>query len=184
MLEDATNENLLANFRLKKKQAMNNMIAFDSKGKIASYRFPEEIAIEHAEIRHAAYIQRKSCLEKDLSIAEKIARNKCRFIHDITSGKMSIINSEELLLNDILSQQGYDSMDSIVGSTSGSRPFAYLLDMPIHSLTQEKIASLDNIAEKTKKELSVIQSQSSSDLWLEDLKQLDRQYFDIYEKKK
>ena len=56
-------------------------------------------------------------------------------------------------------------------STKGS--FGYLLDMPIHSLTEERVVSLRGTAEEANAKLKALLATSEKDLWMRDLDALE-----------
>lgn len=64
--------------------------------------------------------------------------------------------------------EGGDTEDG----NDGSGEFDYLLNMPLSSLTKERIAALQQEASKKESELSLIQSTTASDLWRHDLEML------------
>lgn len=51
--------------------------------------------------------------------------------------------------------------------------FDYLLDMPLSSLTQEKVAELNKEAKRREYDLQTVRHQTSADMWRADLNELE-----------
>ena len=67
-------------------------------------------------------------------------------------------------------KEDYDRIDKIHNNIDSSRAsYAYLLDMPIRSLTDVKGNALLRDAEMAKLKLETLQAKSENDLWLADL---------------
>jgi DNA topoisomerase-2 len=66
-----------------------------------------------------------------------------------------------------------DESDSHTLSEKGPGDYDYLLNMPLSSLTTDKINDLHSEASKTEKDLSEIRKISPKDLWRADLDELE-----------
>jgi DNA topoisomerase II len=74
-----------------------------------------------------------------------------------------------------------------IGSAPISRTrkdFAYLLDLPIHSLTEEKSLQLHRRAQEAAERLASIRSKTVQDLWLADLEKLTELAVELEKKKR
>lgn len=192
-LEEAGFANLL---KLENSLSMNNMHAFDSNYKIKKYSRPEEILDDHFVVRLDAYSKRKELLLQQLAANAEVSRNKSRFVTDILSGKLDILKrsskgvQENMLIAELESNNyskksqikniektnllGIKNDETIATSKSKSPAdeYSYLLDMPIHSLTEEKAAALDKSADLANQNLKQLQAKSIQDLWAVDLDKL------------
>ena len=171
-----------------------------------------------------AYKKRKEALMKMYAADEAVCRNKCRFISEILSGDLDVLQkngrgavAETDLVNDLKKRSylssgeiqemrgprllalsdsdttsgGSDSEpdDSLITtSTSISttqksnqlsvlsskerQSYAYLLDLPIRSLTDVRVAALRRDAEQSRAKLEQLEKKSETDLWLADLETL------------
>ena len=54
-------------------------------------------------------------------------------------------------------------------SPASKRSYAYLLDMPIQSLTEERVVSLKRSSDESMMRLKGMQSSTPTDLWMRDL---------------
>ncbi|KAL7470192.1 hypothetical protein ACHAXS_013586 [Conticribra weissflogii] len=67
----------------------------------------------------------------------------------------------------------FEQDDERSSDKTRNRDYDYLLNMPLSSLTSEKIESLNDDASKMDKQLKNIRETSPSDLWREDLDRLE-----------
>ncbi len=177
-------------FKLDSSMSLNNMHAFDEKYNIQKYSSPEDIIEAYFPIRMELYHDRKSALECTKEYEAAMIRNKARFIEEVVDGKISLISGgkskqdtiEELkdrdfaevsMLKEILSRHKKDKdiNDEIKGidEDDTSKKYDYLLNMPLSSLTSEKVESLVSEADKTEGELQDIQNATPESLWHSDL---------------
>jgi len=192
-LEEAGFANAL---KLENSLSMNNMHAFDSNYKIKKYSRPEEILEDHFIVRLEAYNKRKELLLQQLTANAEVSRNKSRFVTDILGRKLDILNRsksgvQENLLIAELERNNYSKMSQIkniekinlfdakdgesIVTTKSKNPadeYSYLLDMPIHSLTEEKALALTKSAQIADQNLKQLQAKSIQDLWAADLDKL------------
>lgn len=182
-------------FKLDSTMSLNNMHAFDHNCNIQKYSSPEEIVDAYFPIRMGMYHVRKSVLECSKEYETALIRNKARFIEHVIDGKIDLIKGGRTKQDTILQllDQGYDKFfdlqnilarneekgdkrSSIEISTSDAdqnKQFDYLLNMPLSSLTADKVESLMADAEKTEKELIDIKDTSPESLWHHDLDKLE-----------
>ena len=176
-----------------------------------------------------AYKKRKEGLMKMYAADEAVCRSKCRFISEILSGDLDVLQkngggavAETDLVND-LKKRGYlssgeiqemrgprllalsdsdttsngndsESDDSLIStpttqksnqltvlSSRDRQSYAYLLDLPIRSLTDVRVAALRRDAEQSRAKLEQLEIKSETDLWLADLETLIVTYNTLYE---
>merc|ERR1719276_762924 len=114
-------------------------------------------------------------------------RNKSRFIDDLMSGQLALLGtpgtgrSSAVAEEDLVSTMrrlNFHTSDEIEGvriggahtlPSSKKSGYGYLLDMSIHSLTEERSVSLHKQAEEVTKSLKRVESLTESDLWLTDI---------------
>lgn len=78
-------------------------------------------------------------------------------------------------------QESQSGIEPVQGESQAQSPsdrssYAYLLDLPIRSLTDVRSAMLMKEAEQTQRNLAALQAKSESDLWLADLDALTTTY--------
>ena len=147
------------------------------------------------------YCDRKSVLESNLEFAAALTRNKARFVEMVSAEKIDLLRGRKskeatiAVLEDMkfskLSELDSIKMNNAVAkrrsaevvddgsklddeSQKGSiNEYDYLLNMPLSSLTSDKIESLNDEATKTDEKLKKIQNIRAEDLWNEDLDRLE-----------
>lgn len=190
-------------FKLRNALSTRNMHAFTTDMKIARYTTPEEIADAFFPIRLNLYDDRKFLLECNMEYSARMMRNKARFIEAVSTDEINLLRGRKSKdatiaqldqmefakhseLNAIKTKHKAatvanvsDSNElTIVDEDSSSNDesttdFDYLLNMPLSSLTMEKIDTLNEEAQKAEAKLSEIKNSSKEDLWNSDLDKLE-----------
>jgi len=173
------------------------MTAFDRFGRIRNFPTPQSIVEEYFDVRLEHYERRLHDLRQRCEREAAIARNRSRFVRDIVEGQLAIMGESnggrEALrkaeIEQILRSKGFSAFPSISSpnqtTSSGvgydttvdtedlesrvSDDFAYLLDMPIRSMTAERAEQLARRAAKASSDLENLQRCSREDLWQRDL---------------
>lgn len=190
-------------FKLRNALSTRNMHAFTTDMKIARYTTPEDIADAFFPIRLNLYDDRKFFLECNMEYSARMMRNKARFIEAVSTDEINLLRGRKSKdatiaqlvqmefakhseLNAIKTKHKAatvanvsDSNElTIVDEDSSSNDesttdFDYLLNMPLSSLTMEKIDTLNEEAQKAEAKLSEIKNSSKEDLWNSDLDKLE-----------
>ena len=111
----------------------NNMHLFSENGAIKKFKNMVDIMKEWCSIRYTKYVDRKNYM---LSLHEKeykVLYWKTRFIQDVISGKVKIMNVANSVLQEQLEKLEYPKLN--VNDDSG-KSYNYLLKMPINTLTK------------------------------------------------
>ncbi|KAE9383266.1 DNA topoisomerase II [Gymnopus androsaceus JB14] len=157
-LEKAEEKGLIEHFKLISKIATSNMICFNLDGKIRKYDSPEAILEEFYPARLAYYQKRKDHLSGEMSKVLDRLNNQARFIQMIVDRKLSVSARKKADIvvdlkahnftpfpkkkagakEDEAEGENEDEEEAeVAGSTSD---YDYLLNMPIYSLTKEKVS--------------------------------------------
>ena len=193
---------LHSKFKLRNKLSTRNMNAFCPNMDIKLFETPEDIADAHYRVRLALYGDRKSVLESNMEHAAALMRNKARFIEAVSTNKVDLLrghSSKENTIN-LLKDMEFTPASELAKIKSNNtverrrvmsspareddgkeepspvdamKEYDYLLNMPLSSLTTEKIAALNEEASKTDSKLAGIQQTTAADLWHEDLDRLE-----------
>ena len=186
-------------FKLQSNLLTTNMHAFGADNTIYKFETASEIADHYFPIRLALYYDRKSVLESDMNHAATVLTNKARFITAVSDGQIDLIGgkkSKEATVG-ILRELGFTSAaelkdikndnvlakrlkdetssDDEVDKGPLNGDYDYLLNMPLSSLTTDKIEDLRLEASRTEEQLSAIRKQTPEDLWRADLDKLESQ---------
>ena len=184
-LEGESEDDLYAKLRLDGPLSMRNMHAFDKDGRIVHYNSAEEVAEDHFSVRLDAYDKRKMAMMRKYRVDVETSANKSRFVRELLSGKLALLPSGGARTDELLSslrstgfatsehlqriaKNGSNSNEESRASNSTS-DYKYLLDMPIQSLTEERVVALDKAAAEAKGKLDGLVASSPEDLWMRDL---------------
>ncbi|GKY92387.1 hypothetical protein MPSEU_000209600 [Mayamaea pseudoterrestris] len=181
--------------KLKRSLPTTNMNAFDSVNRLRKFHSAENIVDEYFPVRLSLYRDRRSVLESEYKHASAILQNKARFIEAVSTGKIQLTagrrtkdetflelksleysTADELLRirndNDVFRRRKSDDVKELGRDDPVRSDYDYLLNMPLSSLTSERISELRSDASKKDSELKKIQSLTAEDLWRTDLDKL------------
>ena len=162
--EKINEEEVLKMLNLNGTISATNMVLFNGDGVIKKYDEISEIIEEWYDVRYECYTKRIryiiGVIEKELMIIS----NKYRFVKEIALDKtLDVNNKKKLILEKELEDKKYDKVDESYG---------YLLSMPIHSLTKEKLEELKKDEENTKNKLDYYKKVTVEELWKNELEKL------------
>ena len=151
----------------------SNMVMFNEEEKLKKYDI-DDIINSFCIVRYKYYMKRKihivNSLEKDL----KYTGNKARFIQEIISKKLNIMNIDEEIVIQELEKQGYDR--EIKKDSDEEGGYNYLLSLHVRTFTANKIKQLNNDTANIKDKLGNIKATSEKQMWLNDLKDFENEY--------
>lgn len=142
----------------------SNMYLFTSDSHVPiKFNTVHDIINEYYNIRLKFYDERRVHMIKELTIQVSLFAEKIRFINEYISGeivlhKQSLENIKATLIKRKFKEYMGD--------------YNYLLHMPIINLTSEKLKDFQNNLDKKQDELNYIQSKTSLELWIIELKNL------------
>jgi len=182
-----------------KNLSINNIHLFNKNGAIQKYDNTTEIIKEWSKTRILKYAERKAyqikILEKDFLVLSA----KIRFIIDVISGNIQIMNKKladiakrliELKYPRIntdnsaddakgLKEDDADDDEGAAGAAGGEKnkdikDFNYLLRMPISQLTYDRKIILEKEVDELNKNLNNLRNNRIEDLWMNDLVELEK----------
>ncbi|MCK9445428.1 toprim domain-containing protein [bacterium] len=161
-LEDK-DEDLIKLFSLESYLSISNFMMWDINGKIKKYSNIYDIMDEFYDIRLKYYDKRKIYILEKLDKEINIILNRMKFINAILKGNLIINNVKREKIELSLVEMQLDKVDD---------SYNYLLNMPLVSLTNEKLHELKESHTKKKDEKKIVESISINQMWLDDLKSL------------
>jgi DNA topoisomerase II len=183
-------------FKLGANLPTTNMHAMDTNQQIQKFNTPEQIADAFFPTRLELYFDRKSVLEAEYNHAAAVRRNKSRFVKAVVAGEIDLASGRQSKPEIVssLAKLGFatdtelkaikndnalwkrrkleEPTDDATQEASLLSEFDYLMNMPISSLTHERIIELETEAIKKEKESSEIRNTSPQDIWRDDLEKL------------
>jgi hypothetical protein len=173
-----------------KNLSINNIHLFNKNGSIQKYDNTTEIIKEWSKTRILKYFERK---EYQIKILEKdylVLSAKIRFILDVISGNIQIMNKKLAEIAKRLVELKYprintdgDASDAVDDASDGAasaapadkniKDFNYLLKMPISQLTYDRKIILEKEVDELSTNLKNLRNKRIEDLWMADLTALE-----------
>lgn len=150
--------------------SLTNMYMFSAAGRITKYDSPIEIISEFFDTRLDAYSRRREALLIDLRTKLRYVCAKVMFIEAIIEGSLSIMNTPKDRLEADLEEQEYPRLSVKSKDESDDEgSYAYLLNMPVSTLTKEKKAALEAQKAEMDTRLKALEATSPEEMWKSDL---------------
>ena len=174
------------NFKLvsTKSLSINNIHLYSEKGSIKKYNNTSDIIKEWSKIRIYKYYLRKNYQVKNLENDHNILSSKIKFILDVISGKIKIMNVKlEVIANTLVElkyQKIYKDSDNIIDDNENDliKGYNYLIRMPISQLTLDRKIILEKEVEDLKNKLDVLKSTYINHIWKSELELLNNKWIE------
>jgi DNA topoisomerase II len=159
-----------------KNMGINNMHLYNESGTINKYSNTTDIIKEWSKIRILKYHERKVAQLKILEKEFTILSAKIRFILDVISGNIKIMNIKLNVIADRLQELKYpkitkdDESDDVDDNTI--KGYNYLLKMPISQLTLDRKIILENEVLELENKIKELNSTSIQNIWKKELDEL------------
>ena len=163
--------------KLTDKINITNMHLYDANHHIKRYNTELEIIEEFYEKRLEVYKIRKIHHIKDLRNKLNIIDYKIKFIEYIIDGKIIINKQKKDKIIERLVELKFPELATDINNPDVS--FKYLIDMPLFSLTYEKIEDLKEEANKRKKDLEDYENMTEINLWNKEINEFKELYMKI-----
>ena len=160
-----------------------NMYLYDTDIHIHKYVSPHEIIEEFYEVRLEHYQKRKAYQLLALKNELDILRERYRFISMITDGTLEIRGKKRVEVEEILAFHSFlrllpkvkaDDTSATATADSKKTPnYDYLVNMPIYSLTRERMDELKAKMDKKQVEYDTLLAKDVKDIWREELDEFE-----------
>jgi len=140
-----------------------NINTLDEYGELKSFETEVDVIKYFVNFRLSYYLKRKDITLKDLQRDIYINESKYKFVKSVVDEKLEIRNIKKQDLIRYFETEKYYKNDD---------DYEYLLRMPIHSLTKETIAKLEDELKAIKNEYKYIESKDHKEMYKEDLIEL------------
>jgi len=151
-------------FKLERSISTNNMHLLDANWTVKKYNSTTDILKEFYNTRLTFYKKRKEYLIKSCTETLTILEAKVKFIRGIIDGEIVVNNRSKDNLKEQLTLKNFPLI-------SGS--YKYLTDLPIYSLTKEKVINLEEQFKKESLRLKEIKETPETIMWNRDLDSFD-----------
>lgn len=160
-----TDDIIIDKFSLETYISMNNMNLFDKNGKIYSYKDQYEIIDNFIDIRLKYYESRKQNILNKLNEQIDFVKNKKNFIELVLKKKIIF---DKKTKSDIIKQIEKNNINK------HNDNYDYLINIPLISLSKEKIDELHNKYIELKNEIDKTEKMSISKMWNYELNNLNK----------
>jgi len=148
------------------KSLPETLCCIDENNRVKEFSSIQEILDKFIDLRLKFYQKRKDYMLESMKNSLIKLASKYYFVHGIVNG--TIIVNKRKKDNIIAQLEKIEKIHKVDGS------YEYLLSMPIHSLTQERLEELKKQIEDGKEEYKKTRETSIQDMWLADLKELQK----------
>ena len=154
---------LAKHLKLTRKFYLTNMHLFNPAGVIEKYENAEDIMKTFFATRMEKYDHRKRMLETKIAEDLESVDNRLRFVTGVVAGTIKVLGATDREIADSMKKADIDS------KYAGA-----LLELPVRSLTSDKIKKLEKekMAMETKR--AEILAKGPKELWIADLDALDK----------
>jgi DNA topoisomerase-2 len=163
----------IKNLKLSKSINTNNLVLFDSNGKIKKYQSISDIINDFCQMRYSYYEQRKaylvSCLKKEVIYK----RNRSKFLSQVIAGKLELFvekksRSREAIITDLVENK----FDPNPYGYQVGKEYNYLLDLPVSSFVTKNVEKLNSELKSLKNEYRATKDRTPDQMWILDLDNL------------
>jgi len=187
----------LSFFKLTSTLSLTNMHLFNVTGLISKYASPIQVLDEFYPVRVEYYRRRR---EREIIVAKadkSKAENKMRFIEQVMKGEVKVYNRRKSEIVKDLQKLGYATSQQLLPRLPiyadhqraepisythplpstlplDSDSFDYLLNLPLSSLTAERLASLRSERDSYTRHLHTMEQSTEHTLWKQDLEKLEQ----------
>lgn len=143
----------------------SNMHLYTKNGNIKKYDSVLDIMQEFYDARLEYYEKRKAYKIRKIKKELKYLDARIKFIEDIISGELKIMNTKKQIIIDYLEEHDYPLYEN---------HYDYLIKMPIHNLTYEKKQELEKECNDKHLMLVSIENETEIQTWTKDLENLEK----------
>lgn len=176
----------------------NTMVLFNHAGKLTVYSDTKDIVKDHYALRKHYYVKRHAFLLDKMEARVQFITNRARFILENIEKKITVMNVKRKAIEAKLKERGYAS-DPVKAwekkvkkeqnlelsddeeedadeeaQVEAKSNYQYLLSMPIYNLTLEKKEALLKEKGQIEHDFDVLKKKTPTDLWEEDLVDLEK----------
>ena len=140
---------------------------------ITKYKSANSILEDYIKIRLDAYETRKKYVIKLLTNEMKVLKYRKKFIEQILEKEIIIERKKK---SDIIQQLVDNQYPELSTSLNGNPSYDYLTNLPLFSLTAEKIDDINKEYQEKKDELDIYKNTTVQKLWLSELDEFEKSY--------
>ena len=151
------------NLKLTSNINATNMHVFNEKGQLQKMNSAEDILLSFFRIRNKYHILRKNYLIDKISKELKILEAKVKFVRSIVNDELIVFKRKKADITKDMKKMNFMENPN----------YDYLLNMPIHTFTEETIDKLEKEHLNKDKEFKQINAMSIKDFWKDDFEKIN-----------
>lgn len=156
--------------------SINNMYLHDVDGKIAKFDEILDIIMDYYTFRLKFYNKRKNYMLKHLENQLNILKYKVLFIKYVLNDTIIIKKRKEVdIINDLIKFE-FPKLSNDPFADDSKKNYNYLIDIPLFSLTEDKINKLNNEYDNKKQEYDDYLNTPETEIWRRELIELQKEY--------
>jgi DNA topoisomerase-2 len=163
LIQAYAGEDLVKDLKLQKVIRCSNMNLFHPTRGIQKYETPEQILRDFFQLRMEYYKKRKANLIEDIRSKSNITSQRARFIHAVVNEEIRVFKKRKRDLEDEMTTRKFPKVD---------RTYDYLLNTRTVDYTEERVAAMNEEAERLRKQLARIEATSCNEMFETDLKNI------------
>ncbi len=152
---------------------LSNMHLYSTQGIIKKYNSVNEIIDEFYDLRLEYYQKRKDYLLYKLKKELQLISYKVKFINEILEDTIDLRKKKKVVIHKLLHDKQYPKLRN---NKEDKKSYDYLIKMPMDTLTDEKLETLNKILNIKQNEFTIIQDTTSKQMWENDLIDLESTY--------
>ena len=156
-------------------RSTTNMHVFDEKEKLIKCEKIEVLIERYMQVRMDYYIKRKAYQVIALEKESSILTNKARFISELLEDTLDLRKKKTAEVSALLKARKYQVVDE-------DTDYKYLVRLPMDSVTAENIEKIMAERDRKNAELASLKSTTETQLWLNELAVLRKEYVKLSEK--
>ncbi len=158
-----SDDTVITKLKLEKKLS-ENFTCIDENNKVVEFNTAKELIDAYIKVRMEYFIKRKKNQLVTLKDKLKLLASKYTFVKMVVDDQITVNKKKR---DEIVTQ-----LEPIERIITNNDSYDYLLNMPIHSLSEERIAALLTEIKNDKEVYKEIMNTSETDMWLNDIKTL------------
>ena len=163
LIQGYDGEDLVKDLKLQKVIRCSNMNLFHPTRGIQKYETPEQILRDFFQLRMEYYKKRKANLIEETRSKSNITSQRARFIHAVVNEEIRVFKKRKRDLEDEMTTRKFPKVD---------RTYDYLLNTRTVDYTEERVAAMNEEAERLRKQLARIEATGCNEMFETDLKNI------------
>lgn len=147
--------------------SLSNMVGWSADHRITKHTSIETIIDQFCQVRYDYYIKRREYLLGVNKERELIRNNKIRFMREVISKTIPIMDVPKAQVEEMLENREYQKIDNGYG---------YLLNIRVYEFVKECVDELEVELEGIRRVITELTCTKPDDIWLKELQELETEY--------